>query len=92
MHPFISAMVRFLLTGGRRAQRPGLLAPLYRAEDQKFFEDIEYMRKLSREIVQERVQHPRDTNDLLNAMVNGKDPKTGNKLSEDTIMDNVCTP
>ena len=63
------------------------MAPFYRTEDQEFFEDIEYMRNLSGEVVNQRVEHPKESKDLLNAMVNGKDPKTGENLSHDTIID-----
>ncbi|CAJ2504411.1 Uu.00g118050.m01.CDS01 [Anthostomella pinea] len=91
MHPFIEAMTRFLKGGGARAQRPSYLASFFRAQDRQFFEDIEYMRTLSREIVEKRIQHPTESKDLLNAMVNGKDPKTGKTLSNETIIDNMIT-
>lgn len=87
MHPFISAMVGFLSTGGNRARRPGYLAPFFRADDQQFFKDIEYMRNLSNDLVNERKEHPTESKDLLNAMVKGKDPKTGKNLSHDSIID-----
>ncbi|KAK4560538.1 hypothetical protein LTR86_005735 [Recurvomyces mirabilis] len=90
-HPFISAMVSFLKHGDARSRRPAYLAPFYRADDAQFHKDIDYMRNLSQEIVDRRLQHPEDKKDLLNAMVNGKDPKTGKKLSTDTIIDNMIT-
>ncbi|KAK3644310.1 hypothetical protein LTR22_015314 [Elasticomyces elasticus] len=91
MHPFINAMLGFLKGGGSRARRPGLMAPFYRAEDAQFFTDIEYMRKLGQEIVETRVQHPKEGKDLLNAMLHGKDPKTEKSLSQGTIIDNLIT-
>jgi cytochrome P450 / NADPH-cytochrome P450 reductase len=77
MHPFIASMVSFLKIGGQRARRPGYLAPFYRQDDAQFFSDIEYMRNLSQQIVDTRVERPKDTKDLLNAMLKGVDPKTG---------------
>jgi cytochrome P450/NADPH-cytochrome P450 reductase len=41
--------------------------------------------------VKQRRANPTDTKDLMNAMVNGKDPKTGEALSEDSIIDNMIT-
>ena len=91
LHPFVSSMVGFLSNGGKRAQRPGYMAPFHRSEDQQFFKDIEYMRELSGDLVQQRVDNPTDKKDLLNAMVKGKDPKTGENLSHDTMIDNMIT-
>ncbi|KAK3114796.1 hypothetical protein LTR53_006530 [Teratosphaeriaceae sp. CCFEE 6253] len=91
MHPFISAMVGFLKTGDARAKRPAYMGAFYRVDDAQFFADIAYMRNLSQEIVDERVKHPKDVKDLLNAMLNGKDPKTSKGLPHDTIIDNMIT-
>lgn len=91
MHPFIASMTNFLRQGGARATRPAYMAPFYRADDAQFFKDIEYMRNLSSDIVKQRVEHPEDVKDLLNAMVKGKDPKTGKPLSKDSIIDNMIT-
>jgi cytochrome P450/NADPH-cytochrome P450 reductase len=91
MHPFIDSMTTFLSIGASRSRRAAIMAPFYRAEDAEFFESIEYMRNLSRELVQQRRDNPKESKDLLNAMVNGKDPKTGETLSEDSIIDNMIT-
>ncbi|KAK0952507.1 hypothetical protein LTS01_024796 [Friedmanniomyces endolithicus] len=91
MHPFISSMVSFLKLGGDRSRRAAFMAPFYRADDAQFFADIEYMRTLSQEIIDKRVQHPEDTKDLLNAMLYGKDPRSGKSLSQGTIIDNLIT-
>ncbi len=81
MHPFISSMVSFLKLGGDRSRRAAFMAPFYRADDAQFFADIEYMRTLSQEIIDKRVQHPEDT----------KDPRSGKSLSQGTIIDNLIT-
>ncbi|KAK4998833.1 hypothetical protein LTR66_002023 [Elasticomyces elasticus] len=91
MHPFVDCMVRFLVEGGNRTRRPALMSAFFRREDATFFADIEYMRKLSDELVQNRKKHPKDTRDLLNAMINGRDPKTGERLSDASIIDNMIT-
>lgn len=41
-------------------------------------------------VVASRKEHPVDKKDLLDLMLNGKDPKTGQGLSEDNIARNVC--
>lgn len=91
MHPFIDSMVTFLKIGGHKPKRPNVMAPFFRAEDQQFDQSIEYMRNLSADLVRQRREHPTDTKDLMNAMINGKDPKTGEQLSEDSIIDNMIT-
>ncbi|KAK5114823.1 hypothetical protein LTR62_001980 [Meristemomyces frigidus] len=90
-HPFISSMVNFLRLGDARSRRPTYLTPFYRADDAQFFKDIEYMRNLSQEIVDRRVEHPEEKKDLLNAMILGRDPKTRQSLSKGTIIDNMIT-
>lgn len=90
-HPFIDAMLNFLKIGGARARRPGYLAPFYRSEDQVFERDVKYMRDLSAEIVQQRRVQPKDGKDLLNAMVKGRDPKTGKGLKDEVIINNMIT-
>lgn len=91
MHPFIDAMVNFLKIGGSKPRRPNVMAPFFRAEDQQFEQSIKYMRDLSADLVKQRRANPTDTKDLMNAMVNGKDPKTGESLTEDSIVDNMIT-
>ncbi|EMD00975.1 hypothetical protein BAUCODRAFT_566786 [Baudoinia panamericana UAMH 10762] len=91
MHPFISSMTNFLRIGAARAARPPYMGSFYKQEDAQFFKDIEYMRKLSSDIVEQRKQHPKEVKDLLNAMTLGKDPKTGQNLSNETVIDNMIT-
>lgn len=91
MHPFVDAMVNFLSESGNRVRRPGLLSMFYRAQDQNYWRDVDYMRKISLEVIQNRKDHPEDKKDLLNAMLDGVDPKTGDKLSDQSIVDNMIT-
>jgi cytochrome P450/NADPH-cytochrome P450 reductase len=91
MHPFIDAMVNFLKVGGSKARRPNAMAAFFRAEDQQFDQGIQYMRNLSADLVKQRRENPTETKDLMNAMINGKDPKTGESLTEDSIIDNMIT-
>lgn len=91
MHPFVDAMVGMLKTAGDRARRPGLVNNLPTADNNKYWEDIEYLRNLCKELVDSRKENPTDKKDLLNALINGRDPKTGKGMSYDSIIDNMIT-
>ncbi|VUC23541.1 unnamed protein product [Clonostachys rosea] len=91
MHPFVQAMVDFLLEAGDRGTRtlPGMF---YRSEAQKFDKDIETMRSTAQEVLDARKsgQTVRDQ-DLLAAMLKGIDPQTGQRVSDDSIINNLIT-
>ncbi|KAL5115197.1 hypothetical protein ACEQ8H_006871 [Pleosporales sp. CAS-2024a] len=91
MHPFVDAMSDFLKVSGDRARRDPISQMFYRAETAKYWEDIELLRKTSMEVIQNRRANPTDKKDLLNGMLNGVDPKTGEKMSDESIMDNMIT-
>lgn len=93
LHPFVDAMTQFLTESGRRAQRlqNPIAQAFYRKEQMQYDHDIELMRKTSDEVVRYRREHPNDRNDLLNAMIKKKDPKTGENLSDQSITDNMIT-
>ncbi|KAG6038741.1 hypothetical protein E4U41_003768 [Claviceps citrina] len=90
MHPFIRAMGDFLTEAGRRNKRPAF-APnfLYRAANDKYWRDIATMRDTADEVVAHRRQNPSGRRDLLNAMLNGVDPATGERLSDENITDQL---
>lgn len=91
MHPFVSSMVSFLKYAEVKSKRPSILTPFYSADETQWQEDISYMRDLSADLVQGRRKNPGHAKDLLGAMVEGKDPKTGKPLTEDSIIDNMIT-
>ncbi|RGP76777.1 bifunctional p-450:nadph-p450 reductase [Fusarium longipes] len=92
LHPFIEAMGDFLLESGNRNRRPAF-APnfLYRAANDKFYADIALMKSVADEVVATRKQNPSDRKDLLAAMLEGVDPQTGDKLSDDNITNQLIT-
>ncbi|PHH62243.1 hypothetical protein CDD81_7303 [Ophiocordyceps australis] len=92
MHPFVGAMCDFLDECGRRGRRPAF-APnfLYRAANEKFYKDIGIMRKTAEDVIEARKANPSDRKDLLNAMLNGTDSKTGEKLSDDNVASQLIT-
>jgi len=91
MHPFVDAMVGFLLGSGYRALRPAIINNLPTSENAKYWSDIEYLKKVAQELVDERRNNPEEKKDLLNAMIHGKDPKTGQGLSDESIINNMIT-
>ncbi|KAI1135806.1 cytochrome P450 [Hypoxylon sp. FL0543] len=90
LHPFVAAMGDFLTESGNRPNRT-MPSWFYRNEDAKYFKDIETLRRTSDEVLQERKRNPSNRKDLLTAMLNGVDPKTGQHMSDSSITDNLIT-
>ena len=86
---FVEAMGDWLTESGRRMRRPRVVQALMRESNNKYSADMDVMRELAREIVAERKNRPNDRKDLLNAMLNGRDPQTGNGLTDESIEDQV---
>lgn len=91
LHPFVEAMTDFLQESGRRARRPAFMNYFYRSAQQKYDTDISMMVDVAKEVVMERKMNPNDKKDLLNAMIKGRDPKTGEGLTDDSIINNMIT-
>ncbi|THZ09251.1 alpha/beta-hydrolase [Aureobasidium pullulans] len=90
MHPFVKAMLGLLTGAGARARRPGF-APemLYSKSNRQFHDDIDELQTVAKQLLDERHKHPSDKKDLLNAMINGRDSKTGEQLPEEVIIRNM---
>ncbi|OBR12934.1 Cytochrome P450 [Colletotrichum higginsianum IMI 349063] len=92
LHPFIEAMGDFLVEAGNMSRRLPLPSFVYSAKDQKFASDIEILRGTAREVLESRkAGKTSDRRDLLTAMLEGVDPKTGKKMTDESIMDNLIT-
>lgn len=79
----------YLLESGKRANRPSVATKLMRRTNAEYDQNIKYMRDLASGLVKGRRDNPTDKNDLLNAMINGRDPKTGEGLRDELICDNM---
>ncbi|OAA69010.1 Bifunctional P-450:NADPH-P450 reductase [Cordyceps fumosorosea ARSEF 2679] len=92
LHPFIRAMGDFLKESGARNRRPAF-APqfFYRAVDEKYEQDIKTMRDVADEVVANRKKNPSNRKDLLTAMLDGKDPQDGQRLTDASITDQLIT-
>ncbi|CAF0931376.1 unnamed protein product, partial [Didymodactylos carnosus] len=91
MHHFVDAMINVLIESNKRVQRLPLQNTLMMGTARRYYEDIAYMHKLCDDIVKQRREHPNNTNDLLNRMINGKDPETGYQLSDENIRYQMVT-
>jgi len=94
LHPFIDAMANFLVESNTRSEQPGFVTLLKRGAKKKYWKDIDTLRQTAQNVVDARKRNPNpstDRHDLLSAMLDGVDPKTGQKLSESSIIDNLIT-
>ncbi|UKZ78614.1 hypothetical protein TrVFT333_006360 [Trichoderma virens FT-333] len=67
---------------------------LHKSADRKFQSNIDILRSTAGQVLAARQKSPEatgDLKDLLNAMLNGVDPKTGCKMTEQSIIDNLIT-
>ncbi|KAK0195936.1 fatty acid hydroxylase [Armillaria mellea] len=89
--PFVKSMVDFLKESFVRSKRPHLVQALMHSATAKYESDQQTMHALANSIVADRKQNPIDKKDLLDLMLNAKDPKTGQGLSEASISHNLLT-
>ncbi|CAE6437995.1 unnamed protein product [Rhizoctonia solani] len=89
--PFVKAMGDFLKESFLRIRRPWILQALLCGSNAKYSTDQEIMNKLADKIIDDRKKHPSSKKDLLDAMLLGKDPQTGQSLSEENIKAQMLT-
>ncbi|KAF5504655.1 Bifunctional cytochrome P450/NADPH--P450 reductase [Colletotrichum fructicola] len=92
-HPFVESMIAVLGEADLQAVLPDFVSLLRPRAMSRFRQNIEQMQSTCREIIAQRRQSPTkdQSNDLLNAMLNGRDPETGDSLSEEAIVHNIIT-
>ncbi|KAF4826625.1 Bifunctional cytochrome P450/NADPH--P450 reductase [Colletotrichum tropicale] len=90
-HPFVESMIAVLGEADLQAVLPDFVSLLRPRAMSRFRKNIEQMQSTCREIIAQRRQSPTkdQSNDLLNAMLNGRDPETGDSLSEEAIVHNI---
>ncbi|KAI9663870.1 MAG: hypothetical protein M1821_007360 [Bathelium mastoideum] len=91
LHPFVTAMNKVLSTSSNRSMVSSLLKNLILGPDKSVQESNDYMDTTALQLVQHRRNHPTDKRDLLNAMLYGKDPKTGEHMRDELIAANMRT-
>lgn len=91
MHPFVESMSAALVDADKQSMLPDLIGSCRVRSLAKFRKHIDSMRALCLELIQDRRQNPVEGTDLLNAMINGKDPKTKTRMTDESIIQNLIT-
>jgi cytochrome P450/NADPH-cytochrome P450 reductase len=93
MHPFVAAMVGALDEAGARGRRPEIASRLMLHAKRRYGADITLMNQIADTLIAERKRDAGATSrhDLLNLMLNGRDPKSGEGLSEENIRYQMVT-
>jgi cytochrome P450/NADPH-cytochrome P450 reductase len=92
MVPFVAAMNRYLTECQLRANRPRLVTAVMTNTQVQFDADIKLMSDIANSIVQKRKENPTEPGahkDLLDQMLTAVDTKTGEKMTDASIVDNV---
>ena len=91
-HQFASQMAEVLIESGKRAGRPQIENYVRIWSNAHNQENVAMMHKLCDDLVAERKRNPKpEVNDLLNVMLNAKDPQTGEGLSDENIRYQMVT-
>lgn len=90
-HPFIKSMIGVLTEAGIRGFLPGFTSNLRPFARQQFDKDVTALRETSRKVIQNRRESPSKHDDLLNGLLTGRDPVTGEGMTDDSIINNLIT-
>lgn len=91
MHPYVDAMMNVLEESGARSTRPGFISALHYADNAKFQQSEKVLETTAQQIIDNRRAHPTEEKDLLNAMIYGKDPQTGQTMRDELIAAQMTT-
>ncbi|KAH9209775.1 cytochrome P450 [Leptodontidium sp. 2 PMI_412] len=91
LHPFVVSMGGFLKEADKRSVCPDFVNDLRIKSTKNYKHDIATLKKTSQGILDHRRAHPVETDDLLNALLLGKDPQTGQGLDDEAIINNLIT-
>ncbi|KAG5659087.1 hypothetical protein KAF25_000289, partial [Fusarium avenaceum] len=90
-HDLVNGMVGILAECFTRSRRPPLPLALFWQQDRAFRDEIDKLVSVAEQLLTTRRKNPVPEKDLLNAMIDNKDPKTGEKLDDQTIIRNMIT-
>ncbi len=91
LHPFITAMVGALEEAMGKLTRLPIQERFMRAAHRKFDDDIRFMRELVDDVIRQRRGAPTTGHDLLNLMLEARDPETDLRLDDANIRNQVIT-
>ena len=90
-HPFVKAMTGMLRESFARSRRPALANSVLISQNRSYQANITELETTARQLLAARRANPVEKKDLLNAMINGKDPVTGETLDDENIIRNMIT-
>lgn len=91
MHAFVKAMNVTLGAANNSDQLAGIISRLLPSYKEEVKQSGAFMKKTAEELVQYRRDHPTERKDLLNSLIYGKDPKTGQTMRDALIAANMQT-
>ncbi|RBQ80378.1 hypothetical protein FVER14953_12598 [Fusarium verticillioides] len=91
MHPFVESMVAALVDADKQSMLPDVVQSFRLRAQSHFKKNAAVMKTTCQDILDQRRKNPVEGKDLLNAMMSGKDPKTGMGMSDGNIVDNLIT-
>ncbi|KAJ5817410.1 hypothetical protein N7447_009643 [Penicillium robsamsonii] len=91
MHPFVTSMLYVLKEADLQSNLPTIANSMRVKAQRRTSKNIEGMRSMARDIIKERRDKPGLVDDLLNTLLNGRDPVTGEGMSDDLIISNIIT-
>ncbi|RDK46069.1 cytochrome P450 [Aspergillus phoenicis ATCC 13157] len=90
--PFVEGVIAVMTDAFTQSNLPDFVNNWFRHKAMADFHDhAQNLRRRTEEIIQERRRSPVERNDLLNAMLTAVDPKTGERLSDQSVVDNLLT-
>ncbi|KAK2670434.1 Cytochrome P450 [Fusarium oxysporum f. sp. vasinfectum] len=91
MHPFIESMSAALVDAEKQSMLPDFIGSCRIKALSAFKKHVGAMKALCNDLIQDRRKNPVEGKDLFNAMLEGKDPKTGSNMSDESIVGNLIT-
>lgn len=91
MHPFVDSMLIALHEADVQSNIPEFIDSLRFRSHDKYKKHIKSMRDTADGIIKRRRAHPVNAPDLLNSMLMGRDPQTGQGMTDESIINNMVT-
>lgn len=90
-HPFIESMLKGLNEAMGQSSRWPIADKLMIKRRKEFEQNVDFMKNLVDDIIQERKKQDKTGDDLLSLMLHAKDPETGERLSDENIRYQIIT-
>ncbi len=93
MHPFVDAMIGALQESGDRSRRLAIQNRLMIRRQRRYDEDIRVLNDVADRLISHRKAHPLPDgqHDILDTMLQARDPQTGETLSDENVRYQLIT-